>query len=112
MQIKVIFLKTHSQLCDCADLDTSFSHFEKSLPQPKIKVHLEIRFIYFPPVFCLIFNHLLKNLFFKCPFAHPMILFLSYRVKQSGTVIKFDNLDQNNPLANQTPSLSSRDTLS
>ena len=31
---------------------------------------------------------------------------------QSGTVIKFDNLDQNNLLANQTPSLSSRDTLS
>ena len=24
-------LKGHSQLCDCADLDTSFSHFEKSL---------------------------------------------------------------------------------
>ena len=39
-------LKGHSQLCDCADLDTSFSHFEKSLPQPEIKVHLEIRFIF------------------------------------------------------------------
>ena len=36
----------HSQLCDCADLDTSFSHFEKSLPQPEIKVRLEICFIY------------------------------------------------------------------
>ena len=36
----------HSQLCDCADLDTSFSHFEKSLPQPEIKVHEEIRFIF------------------------------------------------------------------
>ena len=32
--------------------------------------------------------------------------------KQSGTVIKFDNLDQNKLLANQTPRLSSRDTLS
>ena len=31
---------------------------------------------------------------------------------QSGTVIKIDNLDQNNLLANQTPSLSSRDTSS
>ena len=31
---------------------------------------------------------------------------------QSGTVIKFDNLDQNNLLANQTSSLSSRDTSS
>ena len=39
-----VALKGHSQLCDCADLDTSFSHFEKSLPQPEIKVHLEIRF--------------------------------------------------------------------
>ena len=39
-------LKGHSQLCDCAGLDTSFSHFEKSLPQPEIKVHLEIRFIF------------------------------------------------------------------
>ena len=38
-------LKGHSQLCDCVDLDTSFSHFEKSLPQPELKVHLEIRFI-------------------------------------------------------------------
>ena len=42
-------LKGHSQLCDCADLDTSFSHFEKSSPQPETKVHLEFRFI-FPSV--------------------------------------------------------------
>ena len=40
------FFKGHSQLCDRADLDTSFSHFAKSLAQPKIKVHLEIHFIY------------------------------------------------------------------
>ena len=31
---------------------------------------------------------------------------------QSGTVIKIDNLEQNNLLANQTPSLGSRDTSS
>ena len=37
---------------------------------------------------------------------------LTFLIIQSGTVIKFDNLDQNNLLANQTPSLSSRDTLS
>ena len=42
----VIELKGHSQLCDSAGLDTSFSHFEKSLPQPEIKVHLEIHFIF------------------------------------------------------------------
>ena len=39
-------LKAHSHLCDCTYLDTSFSHFEKSLPQPEIKVHLVIRFIF------------------------------------------------------------------
>ena len=47
-------LKGHSQLCDCVDLDASFSHFEKSLPQPEIKVHAEIRFIF--RSICLIFN--------------------------------------------------------
>ena len=41
-----LLLKGHNHLCDCADLDTSFSHIEKSLPQPEIKVHLEIRFIF------------------------------------------------------------------
>ena len=30
-------LKGHSQLCDRADLDTTFVSFEKSLPQPEIK---------------------------------------------------------------------------
>ena len=54
-------LKGHSQLCDCVDLDASFSHFEKSLPQPEIKVHAEIRFIF--RSICLIFNRLLKNMF-------------------------------------------------
>ena len=39
-------LKGHSHHCDRAVLGTSFSHFEKSLPQPEIKVHLEIRFIF------------------------------------------------------------------
>ena len=40
------------------------------------------------------------------------IYFKITEFQQSGTVIKFDNLDQNNLLANQTPSLSSRDTSS
>ena len=30
-------LKGHSQLCDPADLDTTFVSFEKSIPQPEIK---------------------------------------------------------------------------
>ena len=45
-----LFLKGHSQLCGCAVLDTSFFDSEKSLPQPEIKAHLEIRFI-----FCSVF---------------------------------------------------------
>ena len=54
-------LKGHIQLWDSADLDTSFEHFEKSSPQPEIKVHLEFRFN-----LCSIlldFHSLLKNLF-------------------------------------------------
>ena len=66
-------LKGHRQLCDCAGLDTSFSHFEKSLPQPEIKVHLEIRFI-FPSVF-LDYQSFTEKRVFECPFAHRMILF-------------------------------------
>ena len=74
-------LKGHNQLCGCADLDTSFSHFEKSLPQPEIKVHLEIRFIFHSVL--LDFQSFTEKPVFECPFAHPMILFLSYLVKNS-----------------------------
>ena len=42
--VKTMTLKGYSQLWDDADLDTSFSHFEKSSPQPEIKVHLEFYF--------------------------------------------------------------------
>ena len=66
-------LKGHSQLCACADLDTSFSHFEKSLPQPEIKVHLEILFIFRSAL--LDFQSFTEKPVFECPFAHPMILF-------------------------------------
>ena len=74
----LVKLKGHSQLCDCTDLDTSFSHFEKSLPQPEIKVHLEKRFIF--PSVLLDLQSFTEN---GCPFAPPMILFLSYLVKNS-----------------------------
>ena len=66
-------LKGHSHLCDCADLDASFSHFEKSLPQPKIKVHLEVLFIFRSVL--LDFQSFPEKPVFECPFAHPMILF-------------------------------------
>ena len=74
-------LKGHSQLCDCADLDTSFSHFEKSLPQTEIKVHQEIRFIFLSV--SLDFQSFTGKPVFECPFARSMILVLSYLVKNS-----------------------------
>ena len=77
----VCSLKGHSDHFDCAVLNTSFSHFEKSLPQPEIKVHLEIRFIFRCGL--LDFQSFTEKPVFECPFAHPMILFLSYLVKNS-----------------------------
>ena len=58
-----------------------YSHFEKSLPQPEIKIHLEIRFIFRSVL--LDFQSFTEKPVFECPFAHPMILFLSYLVKNS-----------------------------
>ena len=63
----------------CTDLDTSFSHFVKSLPQPEIKLHLEIRFIFRNVLFN--FQSFTEKPVFECPFAHPVILFLSYGLK-------------------------------
>jgi len=74
-------LKGHSQLWDRADLDTCFSHFEKSSPQPEIKVHLEIH--YNLRSVLLDFQSFTEKPVFECDFAHPMILFLSYLVKNS-----------------------------
>ena len=76
-----LFLKGHIHLCECAGLDTSFFLFEKSLPQPEIKVHLEILFIFRSVL--LDFQSFTEKPLFECPFAHPMILFLSYLVKNS-----------------------------
>ena len=81
MSLRSSYIKGHIQLCDCADLDTSFSHFEKSLPQPEIKVHLEIRFIS-RSVF-LDFQSFTEKPVFERPFADPMILLLSHPVKSS-----------------------------
>ena len=74
-------LKRHSQLCDCANLNTSFSQFEKSLPQPKIIVHLDICFIF--PSVLLDFQSLTEKPVLECPFAHPMRIFLSYLVQKN-----------------------------
>ena len=51
-----------------------FSHFRKSLPQPEIKVHQEICFIFHSVL--LDFQLFTEKPVFECPFAHPMILFL------------------------------------
>ena len=62
-------------------LDTSFSHFEKSSPQPEIKVHLVIRFIFRSVL--LDFQSFTEKPVFECPVAHPMMLFLSSLIKNS-----------------------------
>jgi len=78
----LLALKGHSQLCACADLDTSFFHFEKRLPQPEIKVHLEIRFVFgsvlldFKHGLLLIFNRLPKNLFLSVLCSSNDIIFI------------------------------------
>ena len=73
--------KGHSQLWDCADLDTSFSHFEKSSPQPEIKARLAFRF----NLHCVLFDFqsFTEKQVFEFAFAHPIMLFLSYLVKNS-----------------------------
>ena len=64
-RLRGVFLKGHSQLCDRADLDTSFCQFEKRLPQPEIKgtrrIHPEIRFNL--PSVLLDFQSFIENLF-------------------------------------------------
>ena len=56
-------------------------HFEKSSPQPKIKVCLEFRFSFRSVL--LDFQSFTEKHVFECAFAYPMILFLSYLVKNS-----------------------------
>ena len=60
-----------------------FLTLKKSLPQPEIKVHLEIRFIF--RTVLLDFQSFIekKKTVSDCPFAHPMILLLSYLVENS-----------------------------
>ena len=58
-----------------------FSHFEKSSPQPEIEVHLEIHFSLRSVL--LDFQLFTEKPVFECAFAHPMILFLLYVVKNS-----------------------------
>ena len=53
-----------------------FSHFEKSLPQPEIKVYLEFR-IKLRSVL-LDFQSVTEKRVFECAFAHTKILFLSF----------------------------------
>ena len=36
-------LEEHSQLWDLAELNNSFSNYEKSSPQPEIKVHVDVK---------------------------------------------------------------------
>ena len=63
-------------LWDRADLDTSFSYFEKSSPQLEIKVHLE---------FCINLSSVLLDFqsftekpVFECVFTHPIMFFIIF----------------------------------
>ena len=60
---------------------TIVCYFEKSSPQPEIKAHLEFRFNLLTVL--LDFQLLTEDLFFECAFAYPIMLFLSYLVKNS-----------------------------
>ena len=59
----------------------NLSTVEKSLPQPEIEVHLEIRFIFVSVL--LDFQSFTRKPVFECSFARPMILVLSYLIKNS-----------------------------
>ena len=66
-------LKRHRQLWDRAELGTSLLTLKKSLPQPEIKVPLEIRFNFRSVLLDL--QSFTEKPVFECPFAHPVILF-------------------------------------
>ena len=74
-------LKGHSQLWDRVDLDTSFLTLKRVHPNLKSKYIRNSASIF--AVVCFIFNCLLKKTVFQCHFAHPIMLFLSYLVKNS-----------------------------
>ena len=62
-------LKRHSQLWDCADLDTGLLTLKlRGSPQPEIKANLEYRFNL--PSVLLDFHSLAKTPVFECAFAH------------------------------------------
>ena len=67
-------------LWDLADLDISFPPFEKSSHQHEIKVFLEFRFILRS---VLLDQSSAENPVFESAFSHPIMLFLSYLVKNS-----------------------------
>ena len=76
-------LKEHYQLWDRADLNTSFSHFEKSSSQPEIKVYLEFLFnlgsawfawfwkTYFWMCFCSSFNVVFYHIWSGAHYPEP-----------------------------------------
>ena len=74
-------VKGHSQLWDRADLDTSFRTLKRVHPNPKSKYIWNAASIF--TAFWLIYFWFTEKPVFECAFAHPMMLFLSYLVKNS-----------------------------
>ena len=72
-------VKGPSQLWDRADLDTSF--FALKIVYPNLKSKYISNSASISVVFCFIFNNLLKKTVFECAFGQPLMLFLSYLVK-------------------------------
>ena len=81
MTLILSLFEVTQSLWDSGDLDTRFSHFEESSPQPEIKVHLE--FLLNLRSVLLDFQSFTKNPVSACVFAHPIMLFLSHLVKNS-----------------------------
>ena len=68
-------------MCAYTDLDNSFLALKKSSHQTEIKVYPELRFSL--RSILLDFQSFTEKPVFECPFANPMVLFLSYLVKNS-----------------------------
>ena len=75
-------LKRHSQLWDRADLDANFFFsLRKEFTPTWNQVNQEFRFN--PRSVLLYFQLIIEKPVFKCAFAHPIMLLLSYLVKNS-----------------------------
>ena len=80
----LVSLKGHSRLWDRGNLDTSFLTLKKFINlNQRYSSSTSGNLLQFSLFFLLDFNRLLTKSAFECAFSHPMILFVSYLVKNS-----------------------------